>query len=151
MTDIIEFESTDAMLDYIARNREAADAAVGPEAAQFKPGEHYARIIPEYGLIVYGEIIDPIQSEIDAGADEEEVEYQRELRAEPHMKHMRFTKSYSQACEDGEFGDVHVSSMHLHLTKEEFERAKANEWPTNPRDLFEKVLEMPLPTRGGTA
>lgn len=147
MADIIEFESTDDLLEYIARNRAAADAAVGPEEKQFVPGEHYARFIPEWGLIVYGEIIDPIQSEIDAGADEDEVEFQRQLRSEPHMKHMRFTKSYSQACEEGEFGDVHTSSMNIHLTAEEFARAKQNGWPNTPRDLFEKVLEIPYPTK----
>lgn len=151
MPTITEFDNIDDMLSYIQEGREEADAAVGPEARQFVPGTHYARFIPDHGLLVYGEIIDPIESERQAGADEDEIEFQRQLRDEPHMKHMRFTKSYSEACAEGEFGDVHVSTMHVPLTKEEFERAKANAWPNNPRGLFEKVLEIPFPTKVGSA
>lgn len=136
------YETFEDMMRDIEAQREAADAAMGPEATQFQIGGFYARFMPEYGFIVYGEILDPIQAEIDAGADEEEVEYQRQLRAQSHMKNYLFTRSYSVACPEGEYGDVHRGAMNVPLTKEEFERAKELGWPVHPKELFEKVLKL---------
>ena len=139
------YDSFEEMMAEIHANREAADAQVGPEHTQYKIGGHYARFMLDIGLIIYGELLDPVQEEIDAGADEQEVAFQRHLRAQPHMKHYFFTRSYSQApgCDDGEYGDVHVSAMNVPLTKEEFERGKELGWPTDPKEFFEKVLRLP--------
>lgn len=137
------YASDEELFEDIRKNREAADAAVGPEHKQYKIGTFYARFMPELEIIVYGEILDPIQEEIDAGADEEEVAFSREHWAQPYMKNYRATKSYSVACSNGEHGDVHVASMNVPLTKEEFERARGLGWPVNPRVLFEKVLQIP--------
>lgn len=137
------YSSYEEMLAQLQADRAAADALVGPEAAQYKMGGHYARFHPS-GLIIYGELLDPIQEEKDAGADEDEVEFQRQLRAQPHMKNYFYTKSYSRApgCKDGEYGDVHVSAMNLPLTKEEFERARELGWPVDPKVFFEEVLKV---------
>lgn len=143
------YDNVEELLADIQKARQAADDAVGPESVQFKEGGFYARFHPS-GLIIYGEILDPIQEEIDAGADEEEVEFQRQLRARPHMKNYLYTKSYSVACSDGEYGDVHVSAMDVPLTKEEFELAKELQWPNEPADFFEKILKLRRGT-GGSA
>lgn len=140
------FNTLDEMERAIREGHEAAEAMVGPEAEQFVPGTFYARIAPEHGAIIYGEILDPVEEERKAGSDEEEVEYQRQLRAEPHMKNYRFTRSYSILCPDGELGDVHVVRMNFFLTGEEFNRAREQRWPTDPRKLFTDVLRIPVPT-----
>lgn len=138
------YDNVEELLADIAKARQAADAAdaaVGPESAQFKEGGHYARFHPS-GLIVYGEIRDPIQEDIDDGADEAEVEYQRRLWARPDMKYYLYTKSYSKVVPEGEYGNVHVSAMDVPLTKEEFELAKELEWPTEVGEFFEKILKL---------
>jgi hypothetical protein len=61
------------------------------------------------------------------------------------MKNYFFTKCYSTApgCMTGEYGDTHVSTMNVPLTKEEFDRAQELGWPQTPRALFEEVLRLP--------
>ena len=140
--NIKAYATDEELFEDLRRTREAADSAVGPEHTQYKVGTYYARFMPEFGFIIYGEIRDPIQDEIDAGADEEEVEFQRYLRAQSHMEHYKYTKSYSVACVEGEYGDVHVSTMNVPLTKEEFERAQDLGWPVHPKELFEQVLKL---------
>ena len=140
MTRVKTYMTEEELLKDFEAQRAAADAAVGPEASQFKVGGFYARFMPELGFIVYGEILDPVQEEIDSGADETEVEYQKHLRDQPHMKNYLYTRSYSVACPHGEYGDVHVASMNVPLTKKEFERARALGWPRHPKELFEEVL-----------
>ena len=142
---IIKDDTTfEDIMEEIHAAREAADANVGPEHTQYKMGGHFVRFHPA-GILIYGEILDPIQEEKDAGADEEEVEWQRQMRAQPHMKYSFFTKCYSTApgCMNGEYGDTHVSTMNVPLTKEEFDRAHGLAWPQTPRALFEDVLRLP--------
>lgn len=56
--------------------------------------------------------------------------------AQPDMANKRLAKCYSVLCEDGESGSVHVSTMHLKLTKEEFERAKARDWQSDMLEML---------------
>lgn len=145
-----EFDTLDEMLEYIRRSREEADAHAGDRGKLFVPGHCFARIVPEMGTIIYGLVLDPIEAEREAGADEDELEFQRELRAAPHMENMRFCRCWSTLCPDGEYGDVHVSCMHAELSREEFDRARDAGWPSSPSDFVERVLQMKL-SRGGTA
>jgi len=145
-----EFNSLEEMLAEIARQREAADAHVGDRGRLFRPGQRFVRLAPEFGTIIYGEILDPIEAEREAGADEDELEFQRQLRDAPHMVNFRFCRCWSEICPEGEFGDVHVSSMHLDITAAEFDRARDAGWPSDPAGLVERVLQMKL-SRGGSA
>jgi hypothetical protein len=134
--NVTSYPSPEAMMADLKADMEAADARVKPWQEKAAAGMYYVRLMPELDLVVYGEILDPVQGEKDAGADEEEVEAMREQYAQPHMRHYRFTKSYSQACDHGEFGDVHVCTIGGFLTKEGFELAKAQGWPTQAEAVF---------------
>jgi hypothetical protein len=145
MADIKTFGSFEEMLEDLHKNREAADARVGPEALQYKPGGYYLRYIETMRVFVYGEIYDPVEEDRKLGASEEELDYLRKVYEQEHMKHYRATKSYSVMCEEGEHGDVHVSTMLMPLTEEEFERARGLGWPNEGPSILKKVLRMSTP------
>lgn len=123
-----QFNSLDEMLVYIRECSESADMRVEPWQEAVKPGDYFVR--SSEGFTIYGKILDPVQSEIDAGAGEDEVDYQRQLRDAPHMKHYRFTKSYSDLCPEGELGDVHVCTLTAIISEAMFNDAKKRGWPT---------------------
>ncbi len=124
------FDSLEDLFKKMAADREAADSKVQPWQEKVEPGQYCISVNTGFGVVIYSEVRDPIQAEIDAGADEAEVEYARKMRNEPTMKHYRFTKSYSQMCTQGEFGDIHVSTIMGFITKEAFENAKKLGWPS---------------------
>lgn len=134
MTIVKSYESPEAMFADLARAREAADARVLPMQEDIKIGDCFIRYAPEADLVIYGEVIDPLAfyegKDLDADDGELRAEkaYEEKLRAEPHMKNFRFSKCYSVACEDGELGDVHVSTM-LPIPRKYFEAAQRLTWP----------------------
>lgn len=136
-----QFNSIDEMLSYMQARGEEADSRV--EAWQsVKPGDYFIRLVEMGGdeVIIYGKVLDPIQEEINAGADEDEVAYQRELRDEPHMKHYRFARCYSELCPEGEYGDVHISTIALVITEGVFKSAQDAGWPSDPRQVAGLVI-----------
>jgi hypothetical protein len=118
------FDTDEEMFKAMDDARQAADSRVLSWQSKVKPGDYYLRFLPDEGLIVYGEIKDRLE-----GAEPDELEYLKELDSQPHMRNYRFGRHYSAACEDGELGDVHVSSIGMLLTRKEFERAREKHWP----------------------
>ena len=114
------FDSVEEMFDEIHQAREAADARVKPWQAAIKLGDHFVRVEALGGdlLTIYGEVIESPYPE------------DREVFAQPHMKHYRLTRCFSVACPEGEIGDVHVSSVQLLIDKETFELARLTGWPS---------------------
>jgi len=145
------FDSDTEMWDELRADMAAADAQVGPDAVQYKPGVYFVRFVPEYSLLLYGQILDSVEHLRANGGDEEDLEYEREVRSDPAMRHYRFTKMYSVHNPDGLLGDQHVSTLTSVLTPEEFERAKRLGWPTSPREFFNKVLRVRIPAEIGQA
>lgn len=137
------FESFEELMTEVRAGREEADAAVGYNDSVFVPGVYFVRFAPELDLIIYGEVLDPVESEKRAGADEDELRFTRELYEAPHMKYVRFTNCYSEIVPDGEFGNTHVAFMHAKLRSAEFERARQAGWPSDRR-FFEIVLNAKL-------
>ncbi len=136
-TTVTAVTSVEELFEQLDANREEADRNVLIWQTKAKPGMFYVRIHPEADLVIYGEFIDPVESDRQAGADEDECEYMRAKYAEPHMKNFRFTKSYSVACEEGEYGDIHVCTIWAFISKEGFEEAKKRGWPNDPQGLVE--------------
>lgn len=127
--NIKSFSSFEEMLASMAQDRAVADAQVDPVQSGLKIGDFFIR--ETHGLVIYGEVLNPID-----GEDEEEREFQRRTRNQPHMKHYRFTKCYSPVVPDGEYGDIHVSTVSLVLSREMFDRCRAAGWPQDPKDLW---------------
>lgn len=132
-----EFSSLDELVEYIESCNQRASNRVEPWQSTVKPGDCFVRFTE--GFAIYGKVLDPVQSEVDAGADEEEVEYQRELRDAPHMKHYRFARCFSELCPEGELGDVHVSTIATIITESMFENAKTLGWPSSP-ELISQII-----------
>ena len=99
--NITFYNSTEEMLDDLSKAMQAADEKVKPWQAQIKKGDCFWQDT-EYGFQVYGEVL-------------------RNAYRKKELKHYRFCKCYSEACPEGEMGDVHTSVVGGLLTREEFE------------------------------
>ena len=99
--NITLYESTEEMLDDLNQAMQAADDKVKPWQAKIKKGDCFWQDT-EYGFKIFGEVL-------------------KNAYCEKHLKNYRFCKCYSEACLEGELGDVHVSSIFGILSREEFE------------------------------
>jgi hypothetical protein len=136
---IRSFDSAEEMIAEMEKSREAADARVDPKQEAIKVGDCFMRWAPEADLVIYGEVLDPLEwyrdKDLDANEGElrAEMEFEKATRAAPHMKHFRHTRCYSPVVEEGEFGDVHVATM-MPIPREVFETAKTAGWPQDFSD-----------------
>jgi len=129
--DFQTFDTTEELFAVLDRNRQAADGACTPAQMALKPGDYYVRFLPEDDLVVYGEIIDPVASDQEYGADADELAYLKELYSAPHMQGIRFGRHYSVMCVEGELGDMHVVTAHVRLSLEAFNWFKEREFPSD--------------------
>jgi len=113
--------------------RQIADSKVAPEQVALKPGDFCVRVA--HGITIYSEILDAANLLLNGrqvnDLDEDELEeYQDVLDSykEEALKHYRFTRSYSYLCPQGELGDIHISTVHRIITKEEFLAAQCKGW-----------------------
>jgi hypothetical protein len=152
---VTTFDSPQELLAELRRRRTDADEHVLPFQAAVKPGDHYIRLLFDDHLVIYGEITDPL-----ADCYPDEVDRVRELYAQPHMVNMRHGRHYSEACPDGELGDIHVATIAAVISDQLFRCAKAKGWPCDEigwawnqahgdpdqfRRLVEQVLLEPTP------
>jgi hypothetical protein len=99
--NITFYDSTEEMLDALADAMESADEKVKPWQAKIKKGDCFWQGT-EYGFLIYGKVL-------------------KKPYREEHLRHYRLCKCYSDACPEGEMGDVHTSIIGGLLTREEFE------------------------------
>jgi hypothetical protein len=95
------YDSTEEMLDDLSQAMQEADKRVKPWQAKIRKGNCFWQDT-EYGFQIYGEVL------------------KNSPRAK-HLRHYRFCKCYSEACPEGEMGDVHLSVISGLLSREEFE------------------------------
>ena len=119
----------DEIFEGLRRRRQAMDARVVPSKAALKPGDHYLVHFPREKTVVYGEILEPIETGHKAGSDEDELDYLREGYAAPELRHYRLAREYSPPHPEGEPGDIHVSYVQARLTPQQFQTAKEEGWP----------------------
>lgn len=99
--NITFYSSTEEMLDDLSQAMQEADKRVKPWQAKIKKGNCFWQDT-EYGFKIYGKIL-------------------KNAYRKKELKHYRFCKCYSEACPEGETGDVHTSVIGGLLTREEFE------------------------------
>lgn len=136
------FSSIDEAFEDIRSELESADSRVS-ERQQATIGDCFIRVAMEEDLIIYGEVLDPAipASDISRYNQEERDSVLAEIREdakiynEPHMKQMRWTRCFSVACEDGELGDTHCSTMHKFIKRGTFDQAKMRKWPSTPEGV----------------
>jgi hypothetical protein len=104
MVHIEFFESVEEMFEAERKAQDAANARVKEWQKQIKPGDCF-RQETAYGFDIYGEVLESY------------------TRAE--MRHYRFCYCFSEACPEGERGDVHVSVITEVISRKDFEAIKA--------------------------
>jgi len=87
---------------------EAADARVKPWQAAVKVGDCFIADSGEEDLLVFGEVLEGYQ--------------------EAHLRHYRFCRCFSVACQEGEVGDVHVSAVLCLVSRAFFEAMRQEGW-----------------------
>jgi len=85
-----------------------ADEKVQDWQRAIRKGDYY-RQETEYGFDAYGKVL-------------------KNAYREKNLRNYRFVKAYSEACPEGELGDLHVSSVSEIITKEQFEKVRQNDW-----------------------
>ena len=104
--NITFYDSTEEMLDDLTSAMEAADDNTKEWQKAIKKGDCFWHDT-EYGFQIYGEVL-------------------KNAYRKKELKHYRFCKCYSEACPEGETGDVHTSVVGGLLTRAEFaEKIKA--------------------------
>lgn len=124
---ISPYKSYEEMMQALVEATQEADANSQDWQKSLKAGDKVVRY--ESGLFIYSEILDPVAEEKASGADSDEVKYVEDLYNSEHMQGYRFTKSYSEACPEGEYGDIHILTVVSKLSDEQFEYARINGWP----------------------
>ena len=102
------FASAEEAMARLRQTMKAADARVRPWQAALKPGDCFIADGGEPGLLVFGEVLEGYE--------------------EPHLKHYRFCRCFSVACQEGEVGDVHVSTVLALVGREFFEAMREQGW-----------------------
>lgn len=126
---MMEFNDIDEALAWIQKNEELANRKVHPIQQKVVRGTYALRLYAEE-LTIYGYVLseeEVRQGEVDAGADEDELNFTMEHLEGSYQRGYRFGKWHSVACHDGELGDAHVSTL-MPITKEDFELAKLSDW-----------------------
>jgi hypothetical protein len=129
--EIRYFASDDEFLEYYRRLEEDVRHAGTTEQRQITYGDHWASWRPDFDLWIFGRV--STREELEegasrAGADADEVRYERELETRSFANGYRFGWAYSIACADGEMGSTHVSWICAKLTPEQFDEAQNAGW-----------------------
>jgi hypothetical protein len=85
---ITMYDTWENMIEAMQRASREADARVKPWQREIKVGDCFVQQT-EYGFPIFGEVLATYQ--------------------ERHLKHYRFCFCFSEACPEGEKGDVHTS------------------------------------------
>jgi hypothetical protein len=99
--NITFYDTTEEMLDSLTEAMETADDNTKEWQKAIKKGDCFWQDT-EYGFQIYGEVL-------------------KNAYREKHLKNYRFCKCCSEACPEGEMGDVHLSVISGLLTREDFE------------------------------
>lgn len=132
------FDTIEEMQVFLSENQKAADAQIKDWQRAVKPGDFVMRFA-EFGgevLAIYGEVLDAIELERphhDMGSFEDRMEFEAvkaRYKVDGHWhQSFRFGRFYSPLCAEGEYGDIHLSTIACVIEKEMFEMAKAAGWP----------------------
>lgn len=134
------FDSFEGMMAAMRDAQQEADSRVQDFQKALGPGMFYLSVDDDLNFI-YGQVLDPAKRADGRPfeSEEEAQDYmeQAECYGRPHMQHYRFVRASSQACPEGELGDMHVSTVAAVLDPQTFEAAKAAGWP-GARELLTK-------------
>jgi hypothetical protein len=138
MVDVRMFDTIEEMQVFLAENQKAADTQIKDWQRAVRPGDFIMRFADFGGemLAIYGEILDAIELERphhDMGSFEDRMEFeavQDRYKVDGHWhQSFRFGRFYSPLCDEGEYGDIHLSTITCVITADLFQMARAAGWP----------------------
>ena len=107
------YESHDEMWEDLQKQMQIADSRVTEEQKKYRHGDI---VVSDsgYGFPIFHDIFDIekiVKDDLWKHGDsiEDWAIHTLDLYRKPHMKYYCYTKSYSEACPDGEMGDFHRS------------------------------------------
>lgn len=134
MTHVEAFSSWEDLQAKMEADQKAADARIPQGAENLKPGDVFLGHNGE--CLFYAEVLDPIEEDIKAGADAQEVAYARQTWSQPHMANYRFCRVHSVFVPEGELTDVHLSEAQYAFPRKAFDALKrAETWPQETASL----------------
>ena len=122
-----EFSELEAYLEGLAKLDEEALIASQIKPDDFKEGEYFVSVRPDFDVIIFGEIVHPHLPRNQYG-DDGEYEYEVKAEEDSRARGYVFARCYSVMCIDGELGHTHVGVINGKIDPALFERAKANGW-----------------------
>jgi hypothetical protein len=117
---VLSFESFEDLANYISSNEETAKVVAGQKEGLLKVlthGTYFASIRPDLELVIFGEVLEHTKYPEDTAG----------ILAR-RVNGYIFGRCYSVLCHDGELGDTHVGNITCKITKQVFDRARANGW-----------------------
>lgn len=118
MPIIRTFDSTDDLFDFLeASNKHNQEAMKDHpiKVEDLRHGDFVVSLRPDQGVVIFGEVVETTKYEED-----------NEGIQESRTRGWIFGRYYSEVCTEGEFGDTHVTRINAKISKEVFDRAKAN-------------------------
>ncbi len=128
MADVTFYNSFDDMMDDLGKAMKQADSRVTNEHRRYRPGDI---VVSDsgYGFLIFNDLQDIeklVGENLRKYGDDYEDEgiYTLDLYREPHMRYYCFSKSYSEMCPEGEYGDFHISQGLFRIPRYVFEELK---------------------------
>ncbi len=121
MPTIHVYGSTEEMLEELRKDQEkAAEAAKTHhlKVEDFGHGDFFASVRPDHNCVVFGEV------QTHSEKYPEDTPAIQESRARGYL----YGYCYSVLCVEGEIGSTHITRVSAKISREVFERAKANGW-----------------------
>lgn len=150
--------SFDDVVKEIGRQRAVADESLEPWQREVKVGDHVVTFPFGAGCVSWCEVVDPLdddgdddepeESEVDPEqAELERAEEEFAKRAYGPDSSLRFVRGHSDACPEGELGELHLSMIARVVTAEQFEKARELGWPQGLTQIA-RLLTGTLDKRG---
>lgn len=127
------FDDMDEMVAAEAAAQDEAAKLVQPWQREIAVGDKFVKV--SRGFAIFGEVLDPSEVLRQIDADEDEIAFETELRAEPHMQNFRFCRLYSPIYPEGQMGDVHIATVSAIISEDIFETFRKRGWRVNQNDL----------------
>jgi hypothetical protein len=133
--DITFYGSFEEMMEDLGRAMKEADARVRPTQANMEPGKYFINFRHGPELPIFGQVLDYKK----LGVNPEEQGYINETYEQPQMKYYKPTRAFSDACPQGELGDLHLSEVDAIIDPELFEYYQEHNWrPPSRREKHRK-------------
>lgn len=129
---VTTYNSYEEMMQAMAENEDAANSRVSERQREVTWGSHYVGFHPyaDDVIVIFGYVFTQEQaneSELRAGASEEDAADAAAALANAHERGYRFGRGYSSFLPEGELGSTHISTI-WPVSKELFDAAMVAGW-----------------------